>query len=119
MALGEKFGAELPTLAHDHVRAPALDEITEGGQLGAKIEPGEELPIITRCAVSMSNSANSRHQRHPLIAGGLVDRREREAETLDVRPELTLGRDENVVPCPKARCAKEPAARRGRSSRGS
>ena len=43
------------------------------------------------------------HQRHPLIAGGLVDRREREAETLDVAPELTLSRDENVVPGPKAR----------------
>ena len=58
MALREKFGAELPALAHDHVRVPALDEITEGGQLGANVEPGEELLIITRCALSMSNSAN-------------------------------------------------------------
>ena len=52
MALGEKFGAELPALAHDHVGMPALDEITEGGQLGANVEPGEELPDhrpVVRC----------------------------------------------------------------------
>ena len=102
MALREKFGAELPALAHDHVRVPALDEITEGGQLGANVEPGEELLIITRCALSMSNSAN------PPISGIHSSREgsstgEREAETLDVAPELTLSRDENVVPGPKAR----------------
>ena len=103
MALGEKFGAELPALAHDRVRAPALDEITEGGQLGANVEPGEELPDHHPvCAVHV-HLGEPAHQRHPLIAGGLVDRREREAETLDIAPELTLGRDENVVPGPKAR----------------
>ena len=103
MALREKFGAELPALAHDHVRVPALDEITEGGQLGANVEPGEELPDHHPvCAVHVQLGEPA-HQRHPLIAGGLVDRREREAETLDVAPELTLSRDENVVPGPKAR----------------
>src|SRR5215207_11471687 len=110
MALGEKFGAELPALAHDGVRAPALEEITEGGQLGADVEPGEELPDHHPvCAVHV-HLGEPTHQRHPLIAGGLVDRREREAETLDIAPELTLGRDENVVPSPNTR-ARERSQR--------
>jgi hypothetical protein len=50
----------------------------------------------------MSNSANPPISGIHSSRGGLVDRREREAETLDIGPELTLGRDENVVPGPKA-----------------
>ena len=103
MVLSEEFGPELPTLAHDHVRAPALDEITEGGQLGANVEPGEELPDHDPVGAVHVHLGEPAHQRHPLIAGRLVDRREREAETLDIASELTLGRDEHVVPGPKAR----------------
>jgi len=82
---------------------PALDEITEGGQLGLNVEPGEELPDHHPVCGDHVHLGEPRHQRHPPIARRLVDRRKREAETLDVGPELTLGGDEDVVPGPKAR----------------
>jgi hypothetical protein len=42
------------------------------------------------------------HQGHPLIAGGLADRRQRKPRTLGVRGKLTLRRNEDIVSGTKA-----------------